>query len=144
MLKLKVYLEYLSVEAQNQLKTPKTVLANVLNWFKVPTMHCFQSRYSTALYFCFTGLVSVGFGNVAPHTDNEMIFSIVLMLGGCKCTLPETKTQRKSFSFCFIAVSLHHIPLFHVYYLDFSGLWKHRPKYTKRKNLCCCCYDDRV
>lgn len=43
-----------------------------------------QSRYSTALYFCFTGLVSVGFGNVAPHTDNEMIFSIVLMLGGCK------------------------------------------------------------
>ena len=51
-------------------------------------IHCLilllQSRYSTALYFCFTGLVSVGFGNVAPHTDNEMIFSIVLMLGGCK------------------------------------------------------------
>ena len=44
-----------------------------------------QSRYSTALYFCFTGLVSVGFGNVAPNTDNEMLFSIVLMLGGCKC-----------------------------------------------------------
>ena len=48
-----------------------------------------QSRYSTALYFCFTGLVSVGFGNVAPTTDNEMIFSITLMLFGCKftCTL---------------------------------------------------------
>ena len=43
-----------------------------------------QSRYSTALYFCFTGLVSVGFGNVAPNTDNEMIFAIVLMLFGCK------------------------------------------------------------
>ena len=43
-----------------------------------------QSRYSTALYFCFTGLVSVGFGNVAPTTDNEMIFSIALMLFGCK------------------------------------------------------------
>ena len=46
-----------------------------------------QSRYSTALYFCFTGLVSVGFGNVAPTTDNEMIFSIALMLFGCKCIL---------------------------------------------------------
>ena len=45
-----------------------------------------QSRYSTALYFCFTGLVSVGFGNVAPTTDNEMIFSITLMLFGCKFT----------------------------------------------------------
>jgi len=64
---------------------------------KLGRMHCFQSRYSTALYFCFTGLVSVGFGNVAPHTDNEMIFSIVLMLGGCKCSVPKTKTQRKKF-----------------------------------------------
>ena len=52
-------------------------------------IYFFQSRYSTALYFCFTGLVSVGFGNVAPTTDNEMIFSITLMLFGCKftCTL---------------------------------------------------------
>ena len=44
-----------------------------------------QSRYSTALYFVFTGLCSVGFGNVAPITDNEMIFAIVMMLSGCKC-----------------------------------------------------------
>ncbi len=45
-----------------------------------------QSRYSTALYFVFTGLCSVGFGNVAPNTDNEMIFAIVMMLSGCKWT----------------------------------------------------------
>ena len=45
----------------------------------------FQSRYCTSLYFCFTGLISVGFGNVAPNTDNEKIFSIILMLVGCKC-----------------------------------------------------------
>ena len=44
----------------------------------------FQSRYCTSLYFCFTGLISVGFGNVAPNTDNEKIFSIILMLVGCK------------------------------------------------------------
>ena len=43
-----------------------------------------QSRYCTSLYFCFTGLISVGFGNVAPNTDNEKIFSIILMLVGCK------------------------------------------------------------
>ena len=43
-----------------------------------------QSRYTTALYFVFSGLVSVGFGNVAPNTDNEMIFAIAMMLSGCK------------------------------------------------------------
>ena len=47
-------------------------------------VHCHQSRYCTSLYFCFTGLISVGFGNVAPNTDNEKIFSIILMLVGCK------------------------------------------------------------
>jgi len=41
-----------------------------------------KSRYCTSLYFCFTGLISVGFGNVAPNTDNEKIFSIILMLVG--------------------------------------------------------------
>ena len=46
-----------------------------------------QSRYCTALYFVFTGLCSVGFGNVAPITDNEMIFAIVMMLLGCKCVV---------------------------------------------------------
>lgn len=43
-----------------------------------------QSRYITALYFTFTSLTSVGFGNVAPNTDAEKIFTICVMLVGCE------------------------------------------------------------
>lgn len=43
-----------------------------------------KSRYITALYFTFTSLTSVGFGNVAPNTDAEKIFTICVMLVGCK------------------------------------------------------------
>ncbi|XP_008483771.2 uncharacterized protein LOC103520454 [Diaphorina citri] len=43
-----------------------------------------KSRYVTALYFTFSSLTSVGFGNVAPNTDNEKIFTILVMLVGCK------------------------------------------------------------
>lgn len=46
-----------------------------------------QSRYITALYFTFTSLTSVGFGNVAPNTDAEKIFTICVMLVGCKFLL---------------------------------------------------------
>ncbi|XP_065170166.1 potassium voltage-gated channel subfamily H member 6-like isoform X3 [Atheta coriaria] len=41
-----------------------------------------KSRYITALYFTFTSLTSVGFGNVAPNTDSEKIFTICVMLVG--------------------------------------------------------------
>ncbi|KAL6438576.1 hypothetical protein ACFW04_004559 [Cataglyphis niger] len=41
-----------------------------------------KSRYITALYFTFSSLTSVGFGNVAPNTDAEKIFTIVVMLIG--------------------------------------------------------------
>ncbi|XP_030387007.1 potassium voltage-gated channel subfamily H member 6 [Scaptodrosophila lebanonensis] len=41
-----------------------------------------KSRYITALYFTFTSLTSVGFGNVAPNTDAEKIFTICVMLVG--------------------------------------------------------------
>jgi potassium voltage-gated channel Eag-related subfamily H protein 2 len=41
-----------------------------------------KSRYVTALYFTFTSLTSVGFGNVAPNTDAEKIFTICVMLAG--------------------------------------------------------------
>ncbi|GAB0089900.1 Ion_trans domain-containing protein [Sergentomyia squamirostris] len=41
-----------------------------------------KSRYVTALYFTFTSLTSVGFGNVAPNTDMEKIFTICVMLVG--------------------------------------------------------------
>ena len=44
----------------------------------------FQSRYITSMYFTFTTLTSVGFGNVAPNTPNEKIYAIVVMMIGCK------------------------------------------------------------
>lgn len=45
-----------------------------------PDIH---SRYITAMYFTMTTLTSIGFGNVAPNTDSEKLFSIVaMMIGG--------------------------------------------------------------
>jgi hypothetical protein len=44
----------------------------------------FQSRYITSLYFTFTTLTSVGFGNVAPNTPNEKIYCVIVMMIGCK------------------------------------------------------------
>lgn len=41
-------------------------------------------KYITSLYFTFTILTSVGFGNVAPTTDKEKGFTIFAMLLGCK------------------------------------------------------------
>lgn len=42
-----------------------------------------KSRYITAMYFTMTTLTSIGFGNVAPNTNGEKIFSIfAMMIGG--------------------------------------------------------------
>ncbi|XP_062839750.1 potassium voltage-gated channel subfamily H member 2 isoform X2 [Anolis carolinensis] len=41
-----------------------------------------QDKYITALYFTFSSLTSVGFGNVSPNTNPEKIFSICVMLIG--------------------------------------------------------------
>lgn len=41
-----------------------------------------RSRYVTALYFTFSSLTSVGFGNVAPTTNMEKVFSVIIMLVG--------------------------------------------------------------
>jgi len=46
-----------------------------------------RSKYITALYFTFTTLTSIGFGNIAPHTNAEKIFAIFAMLLGCKYSL---------------------------------------------------------
>lgn len=43
-----------------------------------------KTKYITALYFTFSSLTSIGFGNVSPNTNAEKIFSIVVMLVGCK------------------------------------------------------------
>ncbi|XP_016395400.1 potassium voltage-gated channel subfamily H member 2-like [Sinocyclocheilus rhinocerous] len=41
-----------------------------------------KDQYVTALYFTFSSLTSVGFGNVSPNTNPEKIFSICVMLIG--------------------------------------------------------------
>uniref|UniRef100_A0A671UCG9 Voltage-gated inwardly rectifying potassium channel KCNH2 n=1 Tax=Sparus aurata TaxID=8175 RepID=A0A671UCG9_SPAAU len=41
-----------------------------------------RDKYVTALYFTFSSLTSVGFGNVSPNTNSEKIFSICIMLIG--------------------------------------------------------------
>lgn len=46
-----------------------------------------KAKYVTALYFTFSSLTSVGFGNVSPTTNTEKIFSICVMLIGCESLL---------------------------------------------------------
>ncbi|KAF6035311.1 hypothetical protein EB796_006381 [Bugula neritina] len=41
-----------------------------------------QERYVTAMYFTMTTLTSIGFGNIAPNTDNEKLFSLFAMMIG--------------------------------------------------------------
>ncbi|KAK2843972.1 hypothetical protein Q5P01_010631 [Channa striata] len=41
-----------------------------------------KDKYVTSLYFTFSSLTSVGFGNVSPNTNSEKIFSICVMLIG--------------------------------------------------------------
>ena len=43
-----------------------------------------RSKYITALYFTFSSLTSVGFGNVSPNTNSEKMFGICVMLIGCE------------------------------------------------------------
>lgn len=54
-----------------------------------------KSKYVTALYFTFSSLTSVGFGNVSPNTNMEKIFSILVMLIGCEYR--EAKLQNAHF-----------------------------------------------
>lgn len=50
---------------------------------KVPVANITNAEaYSTALYFTFTSLTSVGFGNVSANTTAEKYFSILMMLIG--------------------------------------------------------------
>lgn len=46
-----------------------------------------KSKYITALYFTFSSLTSVGFGNVSPNTNSEKVFGICVMLIGCTYTV---------------------------------------------------------
>ena len=51
------------------------------------------------MYFTFTTLTSVGFGNVAPNTPNEKIYAIVVMMIGCKYEIKMT-IQKTTLFFC--------------------------------------------
>lgn len=52
---------------------------------KVPIYNLTNAdTYSTALYFTFTSLTSVGFGNISANTIAEKVFSIIMMLIGGK------------------------------------------------------------
>jgi potassium voltage-gated channel Eag-related subfamily H protein 2 len=44
-----------------------------------------RSCYITSLYYTFTAISSIGFGNVAAQTTPEKIFAIFAMLIGCEC-----------------------------------------------------------
>ncbi|XP_060603869.1 potassium voltage-gated channel subfamily H member 7-like isoform X2 [Ruditapes philippinarum] len=41
-----------------------------------------KTKYITSLYFTFTSLTSIGFGNISPNTNAEKIFSIFAMMLG--------------------------------------------------------------
>ncbi|XDV50646.1 hypothetical protein PO909_019664 [Leuciscus waleckii] len=41
-----------------------------------------DSLYITSLYFTMTSLTTIGFGNIAPATDGEKIFSVAMMMVG--------------------------------------------------------------
>ncbi|CAH1788036.1 unnamed protein product, partial [Owenia fusiformis] len=41
-----------------------------------------KTKYITALYFTFTSLTSIGFGNICPNTNAEKVFGIFAMLLG--------------------------------------------------------------
>jgi len=59
-----------------------------------------QVQVITALYFTFSSLTSVGFGNVSPNTNSEKVFGICVMLIGCTsvCSVDRTlETVKPSF-----------------------------------------------
>lgn len=53
--------------------------------FRIPVANITQGEaYVTALYFTFSSLTSVGFGNVSANTAYEKIFCVIMMLIGGK------------------------------------------------------------
>uniref|UniRef100_A0A668S6U8 PAC domain-containing protein n=1 Tax=Oreochromis aureus TaxID=47969 RepID=A0A668S6U8_OREAU len=43
-----------------------------------------DTLYISSLYFTMTSLTTIGFGNIAPTTDGEKIFSVAMMMVGCE------------------------------------------------------------
>ncbi|KAM9483015.1 voltage-gated inwardly rectifying potassium channel KCNH7 [Clarias gariepinus] len=57
-------------------------IGKVYNYSDPSSGPSIKDKYVTALYFTFSSLTSVGFGNVSPNTNSEKIFSICVMLIG--------------------------------------------------------------
>ncbi|KAH3690525.1 hypothetical protein DPMN_194231 [Dreissena polymorpha] len=53
-----------------------------------------KTFYITALYFTFTSLTSIGFGNVSPNTNAEKMFSIFAMLLGYTASVEKRASKR--------------------------------------------------
>jgi len=52
-----------------------------------------RMAYATALYFTLSCMTSVGFGNVSAFTEYEKIFSICMMILGCKSVIAHTVSR---------------------------------------------------
>lgn len=80
--------------------------------FKIPVSNLTQGEaYITALYFTFSSLTSVGFGNVSANTFYEKIFCVIMMLIGGKYL---NKTDLK------LALFFHQPPFCHNARANFS------------------------
>lgn len=53
------------------------------------------TMYISSLYFTMTCMTSVGFGNVSPETDNEKMFTIIMMIIGGKLLAPRSYAPRR-------------------------------------------------
>lgn len=73
------WLDNLATEIQRPYKYRKSPIHNKTQFYDGPEN---TEIYITALYFTFSSLTSVGFGNVSPNTDKEKIFSICIMMVG--------------------------------------------------------------
>ena len=63
------------VSLADEISTP----INQSNPTSGPTL---RTRYITSLYFTLSSLTSVGFGNIAPSTNDEKVFAVIVMIVG--------------------------------------------------------------
>lgn len=83
---------------------------NLAERFKIPVSNLTQGEaYITALYFTFSSLTSVGFGNVSANTFCEKIFCVIMMLIGGKYLT----ALIARFLLSFIIVATFHTNLFY-------------------------------
>lgn len=86
-----------------------------------------KDKYVTALYFTFSSLTSVGFGNVSPNTNSEKVFSICVMLIGCEYFI--------CFSGC---ISIYH------YFILFVITWAKIYLFSRSFTKHCICFKQNV